>query len=44
MHYRILFLYHLSEPHQILLTAIINIIAGVKVVTFSGRNKLNHCI
>lgn len=44
MHYRILFLYHLSEPHQILLTAIINITAGVKVVTFSGRNKLNHCI
>lgn len=44
MHYRILFLYHLSEPHQILLTSIINITAGVKVVTFSGRNKLNHCI
>ncbi|EGH37118.1 hypothetical protein ECAA86_04653 [Escherichia coli AA86] len=44
MHYRILFLYHLSEPHQILSTSIINITTGVKVVTFSGRNKLNHCI
>jgi len=44
MHYRILSFYHLSEPHQILLTSIVNIPAGVTVVTFPGRNKLNHCI